>query len=136
MISKYFSSGYCFQETFLREQREQYKAGTVKVPLSHNGVARTDRIYLSEEMLEDFTTTTCYIGKSTQSHLNSEVPFIDNSGSNDHCIVEINPSPAGKNSDIIISTELSAQVNRGEVSNVATVDHSSRWEGIMMPSLV
>ena len=50
------------------EQREEYKAGRVKVPLSHKGVARTDRIYLSDEMLEDFTSTTCYIGD--QSPLN------------------------------------------------------------------
>ena len=61
---QYFPSHYSFQETFVREQREQYKSGTVKVPLSHNGVARTDRIYLSDEMLEDFTTTTCYIGNN------------------------------------------------------------------------
>ena len=64
-----------------------------------------------------------------------------NSGSNDHCIVEITPSLAGKNSDMIISTELSPQVNRGEVSTVAnttppTVDHSSRWVGIISPSSV
>ena len=53
------------QETFAREHKEQYQSGTVKVSLSHNGVARTDRIYLSDEILEDFTTTTCYIGDKT-----------------------------------------------------------------------
>ena len=57
-----FSTPYSLQETFVSEQREQYKSGTVKVPLSHQGVARTDRIYLADEMFEDFTTTTCYIG--------------------------------------------------------------------------
>ena len=115
------------------EQREQYKAGRVKVPLSHNGVARTDRIYLSDEILEDFTSTTCYIGHLNPLNIilcfNSDVP-LDNSGSNDHCIVEITPSPAGKNSDISSSsTELSPQVYRGEVSNTTTptVDQSSRW---------
>lgn len=80
------------------------------MPLSHQGVARTDRIYLSDEMFEDFTTTTCYI---------------DNSGSNDHCIVEITPSPGSKDTNII-SPELSHQVY-GEVSNTTpAVDQNTR----------
>jgi len=47
----------------------------VKIPYSHEGVARTDRIYISKELLsEEFLTKSNYI---------------DNPGQNDHCLVEI-----------------------------------------------
>ena len=37
-----------------------------KIPFSHEGVARTDRIYFSQDFpSEDYSTTTTYIGITT-----------------------------------------------------------------------
>ena len=53
------------KETFAEEKREMYGTQTARIPLSHQGIARTDRIYLSEEMFQDYMTSTQYIGIST-----------------------------------------------------------------------
>ena len=53
------------KETFAEEKREMYGTQTARIPLSHQGIARTDRIYLSEEMFKDYMTSTQYIGIST-----------------------------------------------------------------------
>ena len=75
----------------------------VKIPYSHEGVARTDRIYISNELLsEEFLTKSTYIGNTIlfQEQIRLYILFIfvfifilfifvDNPGQNDHCLVEI-----------------------------------------------
>ena len=66
----------------------------VKIPFSHEGVARTDRIYISNELLsEEFLTKSTYIGNTIlfqeQIRLSILFMFVDNPGQNDHCLVEI-----------------------------------------------
>ena len=55
---------FVVQETFAAENAKLYQsqAPSLRVPLSHQGVARTDRIYLSDEMFQDYSTSTSYIG--------------------------------------------------------------------------
>ena len=66
----------------------------MKIPFSHEGVARTDRIYISKELLsEEFLTKSIYIGNTILikelSRLSTIFLFVDNPGQNDHCLVEI-----------------------------------------------
>ena len=74
---------------------ENAKSGNdVKIPYSHEGVARTDRIYISKELLsEEFLTKSTYIGDTILiqdiSRLSTLFMFVDNPGQNDHCLVEI-----------------------------------------------
>ena len=57
--------------------------------------------------------------KPCQSEFHSTLKILsDNSGSNDHCIVEITSSPAEKDSDFV-RTDLSPQVYRGEDTNIS-----------------
>ena len=65
VLISYFMNFSNFQEPYSRERREIYdqkKSGNVT--FSHEGVARTDRIYLSENLLSDeLITTSFYIGE-------------------------------------------------------------------------
>ena len=64
-----------------------------KIPFSHEGVARTDRIYLSQDFFSDYSTKSTYIGiKFTHyTYISLHTFKLDNPGENDHCIVTVSP---------------------------------------------
>ena len=42
-----------------------YSAPSARPPLSHQGLARTDRLYLSQQVFSHYDTATHYIGQVT-----------------------------------------------------------------------
>ena len=67
---------------------------SLKIPYSHEGIARTDRIYISNELIsDDFKTVTVYIGLICVliyfKHIKMHILMTDNPGQNDHCITTI-----------------------------------------------
>merc|ERR1712198_691687 len=86
------------EDPFFLENEENYDKNNFKIPFSHEGVARTDRIYLSNDLLQDqFETYTTYI---------------DNPGQNDHCIVTITVNQ---------KTSMEYKENTEEVSDTKTI---------------
>ena len=95
---------------------ENAKSGKdVKIPYSHEGVARTDRIYISKELLsEEFLTKSTYIGDTNLikdiSRLSTLFMFVDNPGQNDHCLVEISSAEEMMKMENLTMNEQMAQV--------------------------
>ena len=62
----------------------------MKIPYSHEGIARTDRIYLSQDLISEISqTSSVYIGSHKLQNLILQFSISDNPGQNDHCVVTI-----------------------------------------------
>jgi len=95
---------YDINDPFFLENEENYDKNNFKIPFSHEGVARTDRIYLSNDLLQDqFETYTTYI---------------DNPGQNDHCIVTITVNQ---------KTSMEYKENTEEVSDTKTIPMTNEY---------
>ena len=105
----------------------------MKIPYSHEGIARTDRIYLSQDLISEISqTSSVYIGSHKLQNLILQFSISDNPGQNDHCVVTISLDSSVPNNEEV---EMKNQENGVMMMNNAGMEEVKEMQSETLAKL-